>query len=75
MVRNPPANAGSLASTLRLGRSPEGNADPLQLFLPGKSHGQRSLADYSPWGHKTAEHDSATEEQHPYEPKTVLSTE
>jgi len=22
------------------------------LFLPGKSHGQRSLASYSPWGHK-----------------------
>ena len=22
------------------------------LFLPGKSHGQRSLTDYSPWGHK-----------------------
>ena len=23
-----------------------------QEFLPGKSHGQRSLASYSPWGHK-----------------------
>ena len=22
------------------------------VFLPGKSHGQRSLVDYSPWGHK-----------------------
>ena len=22
------------------------------VFLPGKFHGQRSLADYSPWGHK-----------------------
>ena len=22
------------------------------VFLPGKSHGQRSLADYTPWGHK-----------------------
>ena len=21
-------------------------------FLPGKSHGQRSLEGYSPWGHK-----------------------
>ena len=26
--------------------------DPLDVFLPGKSHGQRSLAGYSPWGHK-----------------------
>ena len=22
------------------------------VFLPGESHGQRSLAGYSPWGHK-----------------------
>ena len=22
------------------------------VFLPGKSHGQRSLVDYSPWCHK-----------------------
>ena len=22
------------------------------VFLPGKSHGWRSLAGYSPWGHK-----------------------
>ena len=26
---------------------------PTPVFLPGKSHGQRSLAGYSPWGHKT----------------------
>ena len=29
------------------------------VFLPGKFHGQRSLADNSPWGHKelnTTEH-------------------
>ena len=25
---------------------------PTSVFLPGKSHGQRSLADYSPWGRK-----------------------
>ena len=24
---------------------------PLPLFLPGKFHGQRILAGYSPWGH------------------------
>ena len=36
-----------------LGRSPgEGNGYPLQYFLPGKSHGQRSLADCSLWGRK-----------------------
>ena len=25
---------------------------PQPVFLPGKSHGQRSLAGYSPWGGK-----------------------
>ena len=25
---------------------------PTPVFLPGKSHGHRSLAGYSPWGHK-----------------------
>ena len=25
---------------------------PIPIFLPGKSHGQRSLAGYSLWGHK-----------------------
>ena len=25
---------------------------PPPVFLPGESHGQRSLAGYSPWGHK-----------------------
>ena len=25
------------------------------VFLPGKSHGQRSLAAYSPWGHKESD--------------------
>ena len=25
---------------------------PTPVFLPGKSHGQRSLVGYSPWGRK-----------------------
>ena len=28
---------------------------PIPVFLPGESHGQRSLADYSPWGHKESD--------------------
>ena len=32
------------------------------LFLPGESHGQRSLAGYSPWGHRVR-HNLATEQQ------------
>ena len=28
---------------------------PTPVFLPGKSHGRRSLVDYSPWGHKESD--------------------
>ena len=28
---------------------------PTPIFLPGKSHGQRSLMDYSPWGRKESD--------------------
>ena len=28
---------------------------PTLIFLPGQSHGQRSLAGYSPWGHKKSD--------------------
>ena len=53
-VKNPSTNAGDtgdVSSIPGLGRYPgEGNGNPLQYFLPGKSHGQRSLAGYSPWG-------------------------
>ena len=27
---------------------------PTPIFLPGKSHGQRNLVGYSPWGHKNS---------------------
>ena len=28
---------------------------PTPVFLPRKSHGQRSLVGYSPWGHKESD--------------------
>ena len=28
---------------------------PTPVFLPGEFHGQRSLARYSPWGHKESD--------------------
>ena len=47
-------NARDLGSVPALGRSPgEGDDNPTPVFLPGKSHGQRSLADYSWWGYKS----------------------
>ena len=30
-------------------------SQPAPVFLPGKFHGQRSLAGYSPWGHKQSD--------------------
>ena len=52
VVKNPPANAGDTGLIPGLRRSPgEGNTTP-SVFLPGKSHGERSLAGYSPYGHK-----------------------
>ena len=33
---------------------------PIPVFLPGKSHGQRSLVGHSPWSRKIAGHDLAT---------------
>ena len=32
------------------------------VLLPGKSHGQRSLAGYSLWGHKGVRHDLETKQ-------------
>ena len=46
----PACNAGDLGSIPGWGRFPgEGNGNPLQ-YLPGRSHGWRSLVGYSPWG-------------------------
>ena len=33
---------------------------PTPVFLPGESYGQRSLAGYSPWGHKELDMTEAT---------------
>ena len=33
---------------------------PTPVLLPGEPHGQRSLAGYSPWGHKRVGHDRAS---------------
>ena len=49
-------NAGDLGSIPVLGRSSgEGNGYPLQYSCLENPHGQRSLAGYSPWGHKESD--------------------
>ena len=59
MVKNPPANARDIEmQVLSLGwEYPlEGRAWQLCLvFMPGESHAHRSLAGYSPWGHKESD--------------------
>ena len=56
VVKNLPANARDTGLTPELGRSlGVGNGNPLWYSCLGKSHGQRSLAGYSPWGCKELE--------------------
>ena len=52
MMRYPPAMQETGVQSL-------GREDPLEkemvpppVFLPGETHGQRSLVGYSPWGHE-----------------------
>jgi len=56
MVKNPLANAGDLRDTNSnpcVRKMPWRQAkQPAPIFLPGESHGQRSLVGYSPWGCK-----------------------
>jgi len=56
MVKNPPANTGDMrdmGSIPGLGRSPGGgHGNPLQNSCLKNPHGEKSLAGYSPWGHK-----------------------
>ena len=54
VLKNWPVNARDIRDVgLILGsrRFPQRRAgQPTPVFLPGKSHGQRSLVGYSPWG-------------------------
>ena len=55
-------DAGDVGSVPGLGRFPWRMVwQPAPVFLLGKSHGQRSLTGYSPWGHKDSDTTEATE--------------
>ena len=63
MGKNPPAKKGDTRDTGSIPRFEKipwkRKLQPMPAFIPGKLYGQRSLAGYSPWGHKesdTAEH-------------------
>ena len=58
VVKNPPA----MQETQEMWVQSLGQEDPLEeemathsSVLAGKSHGQRSLAGYGPWGHKESD--------------------
>ena len=56
LVKNSPASAGDTGLVPGSGRFPgEENGNPLQYSWPGKSHRQRRLAGYSPWGRKESD--------------------
>ena len=59
VIKNTPVNAGDIrdvGSAPGLGRSPGGgHGNSLQYSCLEKSHGQRSLAGYSPWDHKESD--------------------
>ena len=50
--------AGSVPGSRRY--SGGGHSHPTPVFLPGESHGQRSLAGYSSWGFKESDITDAT---------------
>ena len=41
----------------------EGNGNPHTVFLPGESHGWRSLVGCSPWGRTELDMTEATQQQ------------
>ena len=60
VLKNLLANAGDIRNSSSIhgsGRSPEGgHGNPLTpVFLPGESHGKRSLVGYSSRGHKESD--------------------
>ena len=52
LVKNLPANAGDTGLIPGSGIPCRKEWQPTPVFLPGEIHGQRTLAGYSPWGHK-----------------------
>ena len=63
VLKNPPANAGDVRHGFDpwVGKMPWRRAEqPSPVFLPGESHGQRSLVGYSPWGRQESDMTEAT---------------
>ena len=60
VVKYPLAKAGDMSLIPESGIPPgEGNGNH-SIFMPQKSHGQRTQVDYSPWSHKGVRHNLET---------------
>ena len=74
VVKNQPTNAGNVKRQefyAWVGKISWRRAwQPIPVFLPGESHGQRSLVGGSPWGHKESDTTEVTSCAHTH----VLST-
>ena len=64
VVKNPPAKAENVGFDPWVGKILYRKKWQLTpVFLPWKSHGQRNLVGYSPWGHKRVGYNLATKQQ------------
>ena len=52
MVKNPLAMQETWVQSFDWEDPLEEAWEPIPIFLPGETHGQRSLVSYSSWGHK-----------------------
>ena len=59
LVKSSPAVLETRVQSLGREDRREKGMHPSPVFLPGESHGQRSLSGYSPWDHKRVRHDWA----------------
>ena len=57
VIKKPPASTGDIRDVQSLSREDplEKGMQPTPVFLLGNFHGQRSLADCSPWSHKESD--------------------
>ena len=57
VVKNPPVKQETQVLSLSWEDPLDKKWQPTPIFLPGESHGHRSLVGYSPWGHKRVRYD------------------
>ena len=63
MVKNLPAMQETQLRSVGWKNPPEKGMAVHFSILAWRSHGQRNLAAYSPWGHKVVRHDLVTKQQ------------